>query len=120
MRLGKTTLQDVLSRFGLAPLRHGDIDELCYRSESPFDSTWVLFGSGARGDWETLTQFRMLSTPPADITCRPTPLLASGVATDSGIRIGMPAEHIKSRIGRTLRVTMDKGRVTSYEVRLTE
>lgn len=50
MQLGRNTLQDVLTRFGLAPLRNGDVDELCYRSESPLQAAWVLFGSGHEGD----------------------------------------------------------------------
>jgi hypothetical protein len=120
MQLGKTTLQEILSRFGVAPLRHGDVDELCYRSESPLESTWVLFGAGERGDWETLTQFRVLSAPPADITCPPTPLLTPATRTDGGIRIGMPGADIKPRLGPRLQATIDNGRVTSYIVRLAD
>jgi hypothetical protein len=118
MQLGKSTVQDVLSRFGLAPLRQGDVDEICYRSESPLEATWVLFGAGERGDWEKLTQFRVLSAPPPDITCRPTTLITPGAPTDSGIRVGMPAEDINPRLGRQVRATIDNGRVTSYEIRL--
>jgi hypothetical protein len=120
MQLGKSKIQDVLSRFGLAPLRQGDVDEICYRSESPLEATWVLFGAGERGDWETLTQFRVLSAPPADIICRPTTLIPPGAPTDSGVRLGMPADEIQPRLGRLLRATIAEGRVSSYEIRLTE
>jgi hypothetical protein len=119
MQIGKSTLQDVLSRFGVAPLRQGIVDELCYRSESPLQAVWVLFGSGDEGDYETLTQFRVLSSPPADITCPPSAWLTRELATPSGIRIGMPAEELKPRLGPQLRITVDDGQVASYEVLLT-
>lgn len=118
MQLGKNTLQDVLTHFGIAPLRHGEIDELCYRSESPLQSAWVLFGSGDDGDFEKLTQFRVLSTQPRDITCPPSARLTPELATESGIRLGMPADELKPRLGRALRITEDAGRVTSFEVKL--
>jgi hypothetical protein len=56
-------VQDVLSHSGIAPLRQGGVDELCYRSESPLLAYWVLFGAGDAGDYEKLTQFRVLSAP---------------------------------------------------------
>jgi hypothetical protein len=119
MQLGKSTLQEALSQFGVAPLRHGTVDELCYRSEIPLQATWVLFGSGDEGDYEKLTQFRVLSSPPADITCPPSARITPELPTQSGIRIGMPADELKPRLGPRLRITVDDGRVTSYEVRLT-
>jgi hypothetical protein len=120
MQLGRTTLQDVLSHFGMAPLRQGEVDELCYRSESPLVSYWVLFGAGDEGDYEKLTQFRVLTAPPADITCPPSARLTPELATESGIRIGMPAEALKARVGPRLRITEEAGRVSSYEIRLAE
>ena len=73
MQLGKNTLQDVISHFGIAPLRSGHVDEVCYRSESPLVASWVLFGAGDEGDYEKLTQFRVVTAQPTDITCRPLP-----------------------------------------------
>lgn len=119
MHLGKTTLQEVLSHFGIAPLRHGsEVDELCYRSESPLVAYWILFGAGDAGDYEKLTQFRVVSIQPPDITCPASARLTPELATESGIRIGMPAEELKSKLGPRLRITQDNGRVTSYEIRL--
>lgn len=119
MQLGKNTLQDVLTHFGIAPLRQGDVDELCYRSESPLQAAWVLFGSGDEGDYEKLTQFRVLSTQPRDITCPASARLTPELATESGIRLGMPADTLKPRLGPGLRITVENGRVSSYEVKLT-
>jgi hypothetical protein len=100
MHLGKSTLQEVLSHFGIAPLRHGaEVDELCYRSENPILAYWVLFGA-------------------ADITCSPSARLTTELATESGIRLGMPAEELKPKLGPRLRVTVDSGRVTSYLIKL--
>jgi hypothetical protein len=117
MQLGKNTLQDVLTHFGIAPMRNGEVDEICYRSESPLQAAWVLFGSGDEGDYEKLTQFRVLSTMPADITCPPSARLTPELATQSGIRLGMPAGELKPRLGPRLRITASDGKVTSYEVR---
>ena len=118
MRLGRNTLQEVISRFGLSPLRNGDVDELCYRSESPLQAAWVLFGAGDAGNYEKLTQFRVLSSQPAGITCPPSARVTPDIGTDSGIRIGMPAKALESKLGPRLRATADNGRVTSYEVKL--
>ena len=120
MQLGKNTLQDVLSHFGIAPLRHGNVDELCYRSESPLLAAWVLFGAGDEGDYEKLTQFRVVTVQPTDITCPPSARLTPELATEGGVRIGMPEEELKDKLGPRLRIKADNGRVTSYEVRLTE
>src|SRR3954469_220541 len=117
MQLGKNTLQDVLSHFGIAPLRHGNVDELCYRSESPLLAAWVLFGAGDEGDYEKLTQFRVVTAQPTDITCPPSARLTPELATDSGIRIGMPEEEIKPKLGARLKATVENGRVRSFEVR---
>ena len=152
MRIGREKLQDVLSRLGLAALapraEHAD-SELCYRSESPLDSTWVVFGSGAMGGWEELTRFQVLSSAPANMPCRPTMLVTPSVATDSGIRKGMTVKELRSRFGApteagrgyvafsfqqksdhparpefdmlsALRCTIRNGRVTSFEVTLIE
>ena len=135
MRLGKDGLSDVLSRIGLAPLTpKGEQapDELCYAAENPFEATWVVFGSGARGRWEVLTHFRVLSSAPADLTCRRTPLITATVATDSGIHKGMSLQELHTRLGapsqaeggrvvfasarRTLRGILENGRLTAFEI----
>jgi len=135
MRLGKDGLSDVLSRIGLAPLTpKGEQapDELCYAAENPFEATWVVFGSGARGRWEVLTHFRVLSSAPADLTCRRTPLITAMVATDSGIHKGMSLQELQTRLGapsqaeggrvvfasarRTLRGILENGRLTAFEI----
>ena len=118
LQLGRHTLQDAIVRFGLAPLRNGEVDEVCYRSESPLQAAWVLFGAGEAGGYEKLTQFRVLTAPPAGITCPPSARLTPEAATDSGIRIGMPAAELQPKLGPRLKATVDNGRVTSYEVRL--
>jgi len=51
--------------------RNGDVDELCYRSESPLEPYWVIFGSGPEGDYQTLTQIRVVFSPPPGVTCPP-------------------------------------------------
>ena len=83
MRLGTNTLQDVLTQFGIAPLRNGDVDELCYRSESPLEAYWVLFGAGPEGDYERLTRFRVVLSAPAGMTCPP----SARLTPDLGARL---------------------------------
>lgn len=78
IQVGQHKLQDVLSRFGNSPLHNGDVDELCYRSESPLEPYWVLFGSGAEGNYETITQIRVVFSPPR-VTCPPSALLTPDV-----------------------------------------
>ena len=136
LRLGKDRLSDALARIGLTPLvqhREG-ADELCYRAEVPFEQTWVVLSSGAAGNWEVLTSFRVLSSPPAGMTCRPTPLITSTIAVE-GIRKGMTEDELRARFNlpmgmRTtplalplpsraqLRGTMENGRLIAFEVTL--
>jgi hypothetical protein len=138
MRLGKDGLSDVLSRIGNAPLiPRGEQapDELCYAAENPFEATWVVFGSGALGQWEVLTHFRVLSAAPAGLTCRRTPLITASLATDGGVRKGISLEDLRSRFGapgevhggrvvfmstgRTVRATLENGRLTAFEIEKT-
>ncbi len=135
MRVGKDSLSDVLSRIGNTPLApRGDQapDELCYAAENPFESTWVVFGSGASGRWERLTHIRVLSAAPPGLSCRRTPLITATVATDSGIHKGMTLAELRSRYGaptqadgevaefavggRTLRTIAKDGRLTAFEL----
>ena len=136
LRLGKDRLSDALARIGLTPLvqeREG-ADELCYRAEVPFEETWVVLSSGAAGSWDVLTSFRILSSAPAGMTCRPTPLISSTIAVE-GIRKGMTEDMLRARFnipaGRPvmplaftlpsrarLRGTMENGRLVSFEVTL--
>jgi hypothetical protein len=135
MRLGRDGLSDVLSRIGNTPLtpRGGEApDELCYAAENPFEQTWVVFGAGARGKWELLTHFRVLSSAPAGLTCRRTPLITASLATDSGIHKGMSLQELHTKLGapsqaggehavfasarRTLRAILENGRLTAFEI----
>ena len=75
-----SSLQDVLVRFGNSPLRNGDVDELCYRSESPLEPYWVLFGAGPEGDFERITRIRVVFSPPA-MTCPPSARLTPELLT---------------------------------------
>src|SRR5262245_17518786 len=136
LQLGKDRLSDALARIGNTPLvqnRQG-ADELCYRAEVPLEETWVVLSSGAAGNWEVLTSFRVLSSPPVGMTCRPTPLITSTIAVD-GIRKGMTEDELRARFNvpagmhtaalafpppsrAQLRGTMEKGRLISFEVTL--
>ena len=91
MQVGRNTLADVLSQFGNSPLRNGDVDELCYRSESPLEPYWVIFGSGPEGDYQRLTQIRIVFSPPG-VTCPPSARLTPEVLTQAGIRAGKPVK----------------------------
>src|SRR2546428_10344952 len=135
MRLGKDSLSDVLSRIGNTPLtpRGGEApDELCYAAENPFEQTWVVFGAGARGKWELITHFRVLSSALAGLTCRRTPLITASLATDSGIHKGMSLVELHAKLGapsqaegghvvfaatgQTLRAILENGRLTAFEI----
>lgn len=88
MHVGRDTLAGVLSRFGNSPLRNGDVDELCYRSESPLEPYWVIFGSGPEGDYQTLTQIRVVFSPPRGVTCPPSARLTAETLSQAGIQAG--------------------------------
>jgi hypothetical protein len=136
LQLGKDRLSGALARIGNTPLaqdREG-VDALCYRAEVPFEQTWVVLSSGAAGDWDVLTTFRVLSSAPAGMTCRPTPLITSTIAID-GIRKGMTEDELRARFNlptgthatpiefvlpsrAQLRGTMANGRLAAFEVTL--
>jgi hypothetical protein len=78
LRLGKDRLQDVLSTLGLTPLAPPG-EALCYAAEKPLDSTWVVFGTSAAGNWEVLTSYRVLSSPPPGMICSRTPLVTEAL-----------------------------------------
>jgi len=136
LQLGKDRLSGALARIGNTPLvqRRDGADELCYRAEVPFEETWVVLSSGAAGNWDVLTTFRVLSSAPAGMTCRPTPLIAANIAVE-GIRKGMTEDELRARFKlpagtNTMRLalplgsrakflgTMDNGRLVSFEVTL--
>ena len=136
LRLGKDRLSDALARVGNTPLVQGreGTDALCYRAEVPFEETWVVLSSGAAGNWDVLTTFRVLSSPPAGMTCRPTPRVISAIAVE-GIRKGMTEEELRARFKlpagtqttalalplgsrAQFRGTMENGRLISYEISL--
>lgn len=136
LRLGKDRLSDALARIGLTPLvqKREGADELCYRAEDPLEETWVVLSSGAAGNWDVLTTFRVLSSAPGGMTCRPTPLITSTLAVE-GIRKGMTEEELRARLNvpagihlmplafplpsrAQLRGTMENGRLVSFEVTL--
>ena len=98
LRLGEDRLSEALARIGNTPLvqRREGADELCYRAEVPFEETWVVLSSGAAGNWDVLTTFRVLSSPPVGMTCRPTPLVTSTIAVE-GIRKGMTEDELRAR-----------------------
>ena len=136
LQLGKDHLSGALARIGNTPLvqsREG-ADELCYRAEVPFEETWVVLSSGAAGNWDVLTTFRVLSSAPVGMTCRPTPLITSTIAVE-GIHKGMTDEELRARFNlpagtnatalafrlpsrAQLRGTMANGRLVSFEVTL--
>ena len=136
LRLGEDRLSDALARIGLTPLVQtgNGADKLCYRAEVFFEETWVVLSSGAAGNWDVLTTFRILSSPPAGMTCRPTPLITSTIAVE-GIRKGMTADELRERFnapagmhtpdlafplrsGAQVRARIEKGRLVSVEVTL--
>jgi len=136
LRLGEHRLSDALARIGNTPLVQGreGVDALCYRAEVPFEETWVVLSSGAVGNWDVLTTFRVLSSPPAGMTCRPTPLVTSTIAVE-GIRKGMSEDELRARFNlpagtntthlplplgsrAQFRGTIENGRLASFEVTL--
>jgi len=136
LRLGEHRLSDALARVGNTPLvqnREG-VDSLCYRAEVPFEETWVVLSSGAVGNWDVLTTFRVLSSPPPGMTCRPTPRVTAAIAVE-GIRKGMTEDELRARFNlpagtQTARLalplgsraqfsgTIENGRLASFEVTL--
>jgi len=136
LRLGEHRLSDALARIGNTPLVQNKegVDALCYRAEVPFEETWVVLSSGAVGNWDVLTTFRVLSSPPAGMTCRPTPRVTAAIAVE-GIRKGMTEDELRARFKLpagtpTTRLalplgsraqfsgTMESGRLVSFEVTL--
>jgi hypothetical protein len=93
-----------------------------------------VLSSGAKGNWDVLTAFRVLSSAPAGMTCRPTPRVTSNIAVE-GIRKGMTEDELRARFNlpagtqttrpalplrsRALfRGTIENGRLISFEVTL--
>lgn len=136
LRLGQDRLSDTLARVGNTPLvqdREG-VDSLCYRAEVPFEETWVVVSSGAAGNWDVLTTFSVLSSPPPGMTCRPTPRVTSTIAVE-GIRKGMTDDDLRARFNlpagtyttalplrlqsrAQFRGAIENGRLVSFEVTL--
>lgn len=136
LRLGEHRLSDALARIGNTPLvqnREG-VDALCYRAEVPFEETWVVLSSGAVGNWDVLTTFRVLSSAPAGMSCRPTPRVTAALAVE-GLHKGMSEDELRARfhlpagtqatrlalpLGSRAQFigTMENGRLVSYEVSL--
>ena len=136
LRLGEDRLSDALARVGNTPLVQGreGVDSLCYRAEVPFEQTWVVVSSGAAGNWDVLTTFSVLTSPPAGMTCRPTPRVTADIAVE-GIRKGMTEDELRARFSlpagtyttslalplgsrAQFRGTMETGRLVSFEVTL--
>ena len=134
LRLGEDRLSDALARIGNTPLVQGreGVDALCYRADVPFEETWVVLSSGAVGNWDVLTTFRVLSSAPAGMSCRPTPRVTAAIAVE-GIRKGMTEDELRARFKlpagtNTTHLTfplgsrakllgmMDSGRLVSFEV----
>lgn len=106
VRIGRETLAEIQSRFGDTETfrhpPHGDsFDvEICYASLRAGEPVWVVFGSGAMGGWQTVTLFQVLSKAPTDARCTPSTLGDGPIATDSGIRLGMPVKAVRAKLGR--------------------
>ena len=154
-RIGRETLDDVRSRFGTAttfrqpPNSASAENEICYSSSDPADETKVIFGSGPMGGWSRVTQFQVLSRAPQSLPCTPSSRVSPAVATQSGIRLGMLLQELRSKYGppteqgagfvvfsfeqksdhpqrpdfdmlSAVMATIANGRVTSFQVFLTE
>jgi len=118
LRLGEHRLSDALARIGNTPLVQGreGVDALCYRADVPFEETWVVLSAGAVGNWDVLTTFRVLSSPPAihkgltEDQLRARFKLPAGTNT---MRLALPLGSRAKFLG-----TMDNGRLVSFEVTL--
>ncbi len=105
IRIGRETLDDVRSRFGTTksfrepPNSVSAAEELCYSSNNPADETHVLFGSGPMGGWSHVTTFQVLSRASQELPCTPASRISRAVATQSGIRLGMPVKELRAKLG---------------------
>jgi hypothetical protein len=105
VRIGRETLDNIRSRFGIAksfrepPNSVSADDELCYSSGNPADETQVIFGSGPMGGWSHVTQFQVLSRASQRLPCIPSARVSRAVATTSGIRLGMPLKELRAKLG---------------------
>ncbi|CAB5081497.1 hypothetical protein D3OALGB2SA_645 [Olavius algarvensis associated proteobacterium Delta 3] len=105
IRIGRETLDDVRSLFGKTrtfrepPKSVSAAKELCYASSNPADETCVIFGSGPMGGWSNITTFQVLSRASQELPCTPAPGISRAVATQSGIRLGMPVMELRSKFG---------------------
>lgn len=105
VRIGRETLDSVRSRFGAAKsFREPENsvsanDEICFSPESTADETRVIFGSGPMGGWSHVTQFQVLSRIPLKSPCTPSARVTHTIATQSGIRLGMPVRELSAKLG---------------------
>ena len=105
-RIGRESLDDVRSHLGTATLFREPSNsvsadnEVCYSSNVPADETRVIFGSGPTGGWSRVTQIQVLSRAPQSLPCTPSNHVSRAVATQSGIRLGMQLQELRSKFGR--------------------
>lgn len=105
VRIGRETLDNVRSRFGAAKsFREPENsvsanDEICFSPESAADKTRVIFGSGPMGGWSHVTQFQVFSRIQLKSPCTPSARVTHTIATQSGIRLGMPVNELSAKLG---------------------
>jgi hypothetical protein len=103
--IGRETLDNIRSRFGPAKSFRetknsvSADDEICYSSENPSDETRIIYGSGPMGGWSRVTQFQVLSRISLKSPCTPSARVTHTIATQSGIRLGMPLKELSAKLG---------------------
>lgn len=95
MTLGESTLSEIKQRFGSAEgisVGH-DGGLICYRSAQHDDNTMVIFGTDIHGD-QRLINFQLVAGQQpfkGKKLCAPSFLVSKGVATKSGLKLGLNA-----------------------------
>jgi hypothetical protein len=93
-------MEQIVARFGPAPLHHARADEpeasLCYRTPDGRVATYVIFTTGPRGDWKTLTGFRVTSKAPSQ-PCQDSRISLRSLKTGNGIYLGQSAGDFARR-----------------------
>jgi hypothetical protein len=103
MTLGVNTMSDARDIIGPAVVTMGEYRHepysMCCKSADPADATVLTIQTDYFGDWERLTRFEISSSGQSG-NCAASALVSLGIATQSGLRLGMSRPEVEAIMGK--------------------